>query len=121
MSPNPVLKSVKPVVEQSQHVSINHDKLKEAARRYATEDLIIPDWNAPVFPSVTNKDTIDFLFLGNSINFAYTDFVTGKKFITEYEGILWSGAFGMWASLMLEFPTACGGDALCNNKRSVAE
>lgn len=47
----------------------------------------------------TIKKTIDYFFLGNTINFAYTDFDTGEKFETIYKDKKWQGAFGMWACL----------------------
>lgn len=96
---NPVLDSVKPVAKRSAFVSIDLEKLKEVARKYAGEELIVPDWKAPVFPSNNNRDTIAFFLLGNSINFAYSDFKTGVKYETEYQGMPWKGAFGMWAAL----------------------
>lgn len=98
-NPNPVLESVMPVVRKSTHVSIDWTKLKEVARRYAGEELTVPDWKAPVFPAETNRDTIAFFLLGNSINFAFSDFRTGIKYETEYAGIPFRGAFGMWAAL----------------------
>ncbi|WP_157690788.1 queuosine salvage family protein [Haloplanus rallus] len=49
--------------------------------------------------STTVKDVLDFFFIGNSINFAFRDFETGDKFVAEYNGVEWSGAFGMWACL----------------------
>ena len=98
-NPNPVLESVMPVVKKSTHVSIDWAKLKEVARKYAGEELIVPDWRAPVFPAETNRDTLAFFLLGNSINFAFSDFRTGIKYETEYAGIPFRGAFGMWAAL----------------------
>ena len=87
------------MVRKSTHVSIDWTKLKEVARRYAGEELTVPDWKAPVFPAETNRDTIAFFLLGNSINFAFSDFRTGIKYETEYAGIPFRGAFGMWAAL----------------------
>ena len=57
-----------------------------------------PSWREPVFP-VQDEDFFDFIAVGNSINFAFTDFETGKSFLTEYRGSIWRGAFGMWACL----------------------
>ncbi len=96
---NPVLESVRPVVEKSRDVSINMTRLKEVARGYSEGELPVPDWRAPVFPSSTDRDTIAFLLLGNSINFAFSDIRTGVKYENEYQGIPFSGAFGMWAAL----------------------
>jgi hypothetical protein len=46
---------------------------------------------------------MDFFFLTNSINFAFTDFETGIKFASEYKGVPWSGAMGMAACLKKAF------------------
>ena len=96
---NPVLKSLTPVVERSSSVSIDLTKLKEVARKYAGEELIVPDWKQPVFPKEADRDTMAFFLLGNSINFAFSDFNSKAKYSTEYGGVSWDGAFGMWAAL----------------------
>ncbi len=59
----------------------------------------MPKWGEPVFLEKAEASTIDFLMVGNAINFAYNDFRTGKKFSYTYLNIPWSGAFGMWAAL----------------------
>jgi hypothetical protein len=62
-------------------------------------DFSIPSWDAPVFLDGKDSSVVDFLFLGNSINFAFRDFETKQDFATDYNGRTWKGAFGMWASL----------------------
>ncbi|MBN1377482.1 hypothetical protein JW949_04105 [Candidatus Woesearchaeota archaeon] len=99
MTANKVLETIKLVVENSEYVKINYEKLDSVAKRFAKEKLKIPSWEAPVFPEKNNKNTIDFILLANSINFAYTDFNTFEKYSTTFEGMKWRGAFGMYAAL----------------------
>jgi len=77
----------------------NEERLKEVAQRFAKEDFRTPDWRAPVFLREDTPEFIDFLGVGNSINFCFQDLKTKKRFRTEYQGQDWEGAFGMWASL----------------------
>jgi hypothetical protein len=96
---NSVLKSTKELIENPKYVKINRDKVKEVAERFSKDDLQIPKWDAPVFPEAKDKSTIDFLLLANTINFAFTNFETKEKYVTNYKDISWAGAFGMFASL----------------------
>jgi len=96
---NKVLETTGRIIADPQYVTIDSERLDEVAQRFAQEDLIIPSWDAPVFPEKSDEKTIDFFMLGNSINFAFTHFDTGEKYTTEFMGIPWKGAFGMWAAL----------------------
>ncbi len=96
---NPALKAIKYVVDNSSHVSIDYDRLKELCRKYAAEEMTMPKRDSPVFPEYADDTTIDFILLGNSINFAFTDFKTGQKYEVVYKGDTYTGAYGMWASL----------------------
>ena len=96
---NNVLESTRFLVEHPKYVFINNHKVKEVAKEFAKEELKIPRWDAPVFPETDDIETIvDFLCVGNLVNFAFTDFETGETFSVNYNGH-WSGAFGMWAAL----------------------
>ena len=99
MGENTVLESTRFLIEDPDYVFINQDKLKETAERFSQEELIIPSWEDPISLEGTGPEVIDFMFLGNSINFAYTDFESKQKFTSEYQGNPWRGAFGMWACL----------------------
>ena len=94
-----ILLGAKSVAYESRNVRINYDKVREVSQRYSKEDLQLPAWDAPVFPEKLNDETIDFILLGNSINFAFNDFKTGEKYIHEYKGVPFKGAYGMWAAL----------------------
>ena len=96
---NPVLLTTSRIIENSQYVRIDEDAIKSAAKMFCDEVLEVPSWDAPVFPENNDESTIDFFLLGNSINFAYTDFYTKEKYATDFKGKEWVGAFGMWASL----------------------
>lgn len=115
---NEVLDSTRFLVESPKYVFINKDKLEETAQRFAKEELKIPNWELPVNLEGKTKEVIDFFFLGDSINFAYTDFSTKQKFKTMYRGTEWSGAMAMRACLKKafegEFPHILEGDFLRN-------
>jgi hypothetical protein len=99
--------------------------IEDLAKKIADEEFPLPEWRAPVFPDkeepeVTNHDVINFLFVGNAINFQFRDYETGEKFTAEYDGTEWSGAFGMWACLKREFeenPAILTGEALAGLSR----
>ncbi|WP_197431171.1 queuosine salvage family protein [Halorubrum sp. CBA1125] len=45
-------------------------------------------------------DTIvDYLLVSNSLNFVYDDIDTQRRFTTEYDGEIWTGAYALWASM----------------------
>jgi hypothetical protein len=100
----PVRESVAAAVDELDHIEIDTSQIRSVAEEWADEEFELPSWRAPVFPDesaagTSVQDVIDFLFVGNSINFAFRNFETGEKFVAEYDGIEWAGAFGMWACL----------------------
>ncbi|MDV7351122.1 queuosine salvage family protein [Halorubrum distributum] len=100
----PVRESVGDAVRLLRHVNINDDAIHSVANEWDSDDFELPAWRAPVFPdesepNTSSEDVIDFLFIGNSINFAFRHFDTGDKFTASYNGTKWEGAFGMWACL----------------------
>lgn len=104
----PVRTTVSEAAGHLQHVSINLDQITSVADDWADDEFELPDWRIPVFineydKGTTVNDVIDFLFIGNSINFAFRDFNTGEKFKTVYNGVEWGGAMGMWACLKRAF------------------
>lgn len=96
---NPVLESTRILIENPQYVFINWENIEKTAEKFSHEEMKIPKWDEPVYPENLDKDTIDFIFLENTINFAFTDFVTKEKFSSEYQGKDWRGAYGMIACL----------------------
>jgi hypothetical protein len=106
MTKNKVYESTRFLVENPKHVFINEKKIEEIAQKFSKEKLIIPDWKFPVHLQGRDEDVIDFFMLGDSINFAYTDFDTGIKFSTLYKDTEWKGAFAMRACIKRAFENA---------------
>lgn len=126
LSMSPVRESVERFVPELDKVFIDRRKIDEIAADLENAEMPLPEWRAPVFPSVetrgvTADDVIDFLFLGNSINFQFRDYESGDKFSAEYGGNEWEGAFAMWGCLKREYddnPAILDGDTLADLSKS---
>jgi hypothetical protein len=68
------------------------------AESTSAEEFPIPGWHEAVFPE-DDLIFLDFIGIGNAINFAFTDFSTHESFAVNYDGNRWRGAFAMWACL----------------------
>jgi hypothetical protein len=97
-SVNPFWGSLRPIWDAPTCVWVSQSTIERVANELATEEFPVPSWHEPVFPD-KDEEFFDFISVGNSINFAFTNFETGKSFTTEYRGSSWRGAFGMWACL----------------------
>jgi hypothetical protein len=98
----PVRESVDRFVSHAKYVEVDEDTAQELAEQLAREEIELPEWRQPTFPdeeAVGVRDVVDFFFVGNTINFAFRDFETGRKYTAEYDGNVYRGAFGMWAAL----------------------
>ena len=99
---NPVLESINPIILESKHVSINYDKIDglavKLAKEYSEGKIKLPEWRGEIYPE-DGKDALEFLFLINTINFAFTDFSTKEKFQTTYNRKIYSGALAMEACI----------------------
>ncbi len=95
---NPFWDGLRAIWEEPTCVWVCESDITRVAKELATHDFPIPSWRELVFPE-QDEDFFDFIAVGNSINFAFTDFKTGKSFVAEYRGSRWRGAFGMWACL----------------------
>ena len=51
------------------------------------------------FPSTDDEIFVNFIGVGNAINFAFADFDTHRSFSLKYQQMEWNGAFAMWAGL----------------------
>lgn len=93
----PVLRSVIPVIERSQHVLTSTEAIAAVAGWMAYEDFSFPTAPpADPFGLVSSPDQIiDMTFFTATLNFAFTDFSTGSKFEVEYQGRTWSDTEGM--------------------------
>ncbi len=98
-SPNPVLRSVEPVVRNLQHVEIDLTRIRESAAQLTQKQVTPANWRFPVYIDEDSPKTIDFFMLENSINFMFFDPKSGEKYTTEFHGSAASGAEGMTACL----------------------
>ncbi len=96
---HPILASVEPVVSRPRYVAIHHDRIEEVAGWMAYETLPWPDFRSPLIPQGNDADTMDFIFLTATINFAFTDFDRHVIFRTPYEGREYSDSDAMMACL----------------------
>lgn len=97
-SVNPFWDSLRPIWDDPTCVRVSESDVVRVATSLASDEFPVPSWREPVFPE-HDEEFFDFIAVGNSINFAFTNFETGKSFTTEYHGAPWRGAFGMWACL----------------------
>lgn len=96
---SPVLQSVLPVIEQSRFVRTNIEQIKATAGWMAYEEFPAPV-GAPLFDLGNDpRVIIDHTMVVNVLNFAFTDFTTGKKFETVYQGRTWSDSEAMVACM----------------------
>lgn len=99
-SPNPVLKSVVPVVQSSgRHVSIDAVALLQFAKRIAGKPLEPSNWKMPNYIQEDSEKTVQFFMVENAINFKFWGKDSTERYSTEYKGIKWEGSAGMVASL----------------------
>jgi hypothetical protein len=96
---HPVLETVLPVVAASDSVSVDLEQLEQHAGWLAYEELPYPRFLLP-FPLELDRDgIIDFLLVANLLNFAFTDFETGRRWEVEVDGVRYSDSDGLLACL----------------------
>jgi hypothetical protein len=96
---SPVLKSLEPVLQNAKLVKINREKLVEVANWMAYEEFPKPDGSL-LFDFGNDPDVLmDFTMVVNTMNFAFTDFNTGVKFETDYQGKRWCDSEAMLACM----------------------
>ena len=90
-----MLDTVLPVVESSQDVAIDLDRLSEHAGWMAYEELPPPAFILP-FPLELDRDGIvDFVLTATCINFAFTNFETRVRWEIAHDGRALADADGM--------------------------
>ncbi len=94
-----VLESLKPVIAASRFVQTVPEKIAEHAGYMAYEELPLPEWRASNLMEEDTERTSMFFFVGNSVNFAFTDFERHVIFEVSYRGRIWWDADAMMASL----------------------
>jgi hypothetical protein len=78
---NPVLDSIRPVIERSRDVQTNISKIAEVAGWMAYEELPMPDYALPFnIAAGDTNETIDFILTAACIDTAFTDFSTHVTF-----------------------------------------
>jgi Queuosine salvage protein len=93
--PHPVLDTVEPVVRAARDVSLDLDRLAQHAGWMAYEELPPPAFLLP-FPLELDRDgVVDFVLTATSINFAFTNFETRKRWEVEHDGRVLGDADGM--------------------------
>jgi len=98
-SPNPVLSSLEPTIRESKHISMDMEKLREAAATIPAEKVQPADWTFPPYKPGNDEKTVDFFMLMNSINFLFFDPQTMEKYKVQVKDKEFTGADGMVASL----------------------
>lgn len=84
----PVLRSVLPVTATAEHVTISPEAIDSVASWMAYEAFVFPR-NLSTHPYDVDRDpdrAIDLTMLVSCLNFAFSDFGTGEKFIVERDG-----------------------------------
>lgn len=96
---SPVLDSLRPVIEASEHVRTDLARIADVAKWMAYEELPFPRFDLGFDPETDRERAIDFTMVSDTINTAFTDFETGVKFQTEYHGATHSDSNAMTACL----------------------
>ena len=95
---NPILESVKPVIEKSRYVKINKRNLRWICSKFNPDDVKFWMEESPFDLSKLDcQEKLNFIFLFNSINFCYWG---NPKWTIKYRGKLYDGAWGMIASIL---------------------
>lgn len=92
---NPVLASVLPVVEASEDVRLDEERLADVASWLAYEELPVPATFFPFPFELTREDAVDFVLVTASLNFAYTDFSTRRRWDLVVDGRVYPDADGL--------------------------
>jgi hypothetical protein len=100
LSGSPVLDSLRPVIENSRDVRTNIGKIIEVAGWMGYEELPLPEFTLPFGIGAGNtNEAIDFVLVADSIDTAFTDFSTHKKFQVDFAGQHWSDSDAEFACL----------------------
>ncbi len=96
---SPVLQSVVGVIERSRHVTTHPEAVEQVASWMAYEEFSFPSGAIDgQFANRTDPSAIiDVSFFYAVLNFAFSDFDTGVKFATTYQGQQWSDSEAMFA------------------------
>ncbi len=90
-----ILESCRRVSERADQVETDAAAIRTVASWMAYEELSWPVYWSDLTPEAEDQEVADFLFLSASMNFAFTDFQTGKIFQVEHDGRTLSDADAM--------------------------
>ncbi len=83
-SPDPIghsiLDTLPPVIRQARDVRLHDSRLEDVASWMAYEELPFPDFHFPIDPRWSDHESANFILLTAALNFAFTDFSSGKIF-----------------------------------------
>lgn len=96
---NPFTATLETIWQRPTCVWVNESAIASVAELLAVEEFTTPAWRDAVFP-IDDLVFLDFIGIGNAINFAFTDFDSRQSFSIEHNGTNWRGAFAMWACLL---------------------
>lgn len=96
---SPVLHSLRPVVQNPRSVHTNLDKIVEHAGWMAYEELPLAEFLLPFGLGSDRHQTIDFILVSTTINFAFTDFTTHDVFQVDFASKRWWDAEAMFACM----------------------
>jgi len=96
---SPVLTSILPVVQESRDVRTHVDKIVEVAGWMAYEELPMAEFLLPFGLGGDRNQTVDFIMVSSTLNFAFTDFSTHEIFQVDFAGKRWWDAEAMFACL----------------------
>jgi Queuosine salvage protein len=92
---HPVLDTVLPVVRGARDVSLDLDRLAEHAGWMAYEELPRPAFLLPFPLELDRAGIADFVLTATSINFAFTDFETRRRWEVVHDGRVLADADGL--------------------------
>ena len=94
-----MLDSVLPVIEGSRDVETDLGRLADVASWLAYEELPAPSYFLPFPLDLPRNEIVDFVLVASSLNFAFTDFATRKRWDLILDGRVYADADGMHAAL----------------------
>src|SRR5215469_5203525 len=95
---NPVLDSIRVVIERSRDVHTHRDRVREVASWMTYEELPVPDYALPLDAGQKDPDWItDFILTTACIDTAFTDFSSHVKFAVHFAGRDWSDSDALFA------------------------
>ena len=94
-----VLKSIDPVIKNSKLVRVNEAQINAVAQWMAFEEFVQPDGSSLFDFGNDPNFLMDLTLTVNTMNFAFTNFESGIKFQTIYQGKSYSDSEAMMACL----------------------